>query len=554
VSGIPAVLVVSGGGFQGLAVVRLLAESDAYRILVADSQSTGITVPFVDGFLRLPKVADRRGFDAALASACRDGAVRLAIPSTDHELTALADLRPALEASGTSVAVCDPPLLARLRDKKALYESLAAAGLPVLAPVALPDDGVAAGPLIGKLRHGWGGRGVVIVRSAADLEAVPPAERPARVWQPLLEGAEEISADFAIRRDAAVPAVGLRRRVRTSGGFAVVSDTVRDAGAEELVRRFAEWAAAHGGRGLFNVQLLRQGATLVVSDVNPRLGTSAVHWRDSGLLNPVLVLCAEAGLVEDAAAATPPCSPVRSLRYLEELTLPAEPLARVDGIVFDLDDTLVATKRWRRERLETALDGLALAGPERDRARREGRRLIEERPGDRLLDVLCEAVGWGPERRDALVEIYRATWPGTCPTYADVKPALDALRRRGFRLGLLTDNPPETQRLKLEASGLRPFFDAVVFSREAGGEKPDVRGFARVAADLGIEPGRLAMAGDNPHRDLAGAAEAGYARLFWLRRSAATCAFDPALTEGLPGAGRFEPVADLRRLAARLAG
>jgi FMN phosphatase YigB (HAD superfamily) len=75
-----------------------------------------------------------------------------------------------------------------------------------------------------------------------------------------------------------------------------------------------------------------------------------------------------------------------------------------------------------------------------------------------------------------------------------------------------------------------------------------------VAAALGLEPGKLAMAGDNPHRDLAGAAEAGFARLFWLRREAASCGFDPALAAGLPGAERLEPVADLRQLAARLLG
>jgi FMN phosphatase YigB (HAD superfamily) len=60
------------------------------------------------------------------------------------------------------------------------------------------------------------------------------------------------------------------------------------------------------------------------------------------------------------------------------------------------------------------------------------------------------------------------------------------------------------------------------------------------------------MAGDNPHRDLAGAAEAGYARLFWLRRPGASASFDPALASELPGVARFEPVADLRQLASRL--
>lgn len=550
-SGLPAVLVVSGGGFQGLGIVRLLSESDAYRIVVADCHPTGVTVPFADGFLRLPLVADRRGFEAALAGACRAEDVRLVVPATDHELDALAAMRPALEAAGTSVAVCDPPLLARLRDKRALYADLSAAGLPVLAPVALPD-GAPERPLIGKPRRGWGGRGVVVVRTRADLEALTPAERGGRVWQPFLEEAEELSADFAVRRDGRVSAVGLRRRVRTSGGFAVVSDTVRDEEAEALVLRFGAWAAGGGGRGLFNVQLLRQGATLVVSDVNPRLGTSAAHWRGSGL-NPALVLCAEAGLVEaDAGTAAPP-ERARRVRYLEELSLPAGPAPDVDGIVFDLDDSLVPTKRWLRERLESALDRLGL-GPERERASREGRRVVEEGPRNRLLDALSEALGWGAERREALVAAYQATWPERCPTYPDVKPGLDALRRRGLRLGLLTDNPPETQRRKVAAAGLAPFFDAVVFSREAGGEKPDGRGFARVAAALGLEPRRLAMAGDNPYRDLAGAAEAGFARLFWLRREAPSCGFDPALAAGLPGAGRLEAVADLRQLAARLAG
>ena len=551
-SGLPAVLVLSGGGFQGLAVVRLLAEADEYRILAADTHSTGVTVPFVDGFLRLPPVADRRRFADALAALCRAQDVRLVLPSTDHELEALAEARPVLESSGASVAVCDLPLLSRLRDKQALYAGLAAAGLPVLDPVP-PPDAPPLRPLIGKPRHGWGGRGVLVIRSQADFEVLDPGQREDRVWQPFLEDAEELSADFALRRDGEVPAVGLRRRVRTSGGFAVVADTVEDAESEAIVRRFAAWAASGGGRGLFNVQLLRCGATLVVSDVNPRLGTSAVHWRRSGL-NPALVLCAEAGLLAEGAGAAAPAARVRSIRYLEEFTLPSGPPSEVvEGIVFDLDDTLIPTKRWQCERLESALDALGL-GPEGERVRREGRRLLEEGPRDRLLDALAEALGWGAERREALLGAYRDSWPERCLTYPDVKPALDALRRRGLRLGLLTDNPPDTQGRKLEAAGLRPFFDAVVFSREAGGEKPDGRSFARMAAALGIEPGRLAMAGDNPHRDLAGAAEAGYARLFWLRRDGTTFSFDPALAADLPGAGRLEPVADLRQLAARLGG
>jgi FMN phosphatase YigB (HAD superfamily)/carbamoylphosphate synthase large subunit len=549
--GLPAVLVVSGGGFQGLALVRLLAEADGYRVLVADTHTTGVTAAFADRLLQLPPVAQRDAFEGALAELCRAEGVRLVLPSTDHELEALAELRPRLGAAGVSVAVCERALLSELRDKRRLYASLAAAGLPVLTAVPLSAEPLPL-PLIGKPRQGWGGRGVVIVRRRDELLAIPAAEREARVWQPFLEGAREMSADFAIRRDGTLPVVGLRERVRTSGGFAVVSDTVVDAEAELVVRRFAGWAAARGGRGAFNVQLLRQGALLVVSDVNPRLGTSAVHWRGTGF-NPLLTLCAEAGLAPAGSGeATPPVG-VRSLRYLEELVQPPAPdAAAVQGVVFDLDDTLVPMKQWLLDRLTRALDQV-VSPAERDRAQRQGRRIIEEGPRDRLIDALATALGWGAERRDSLLQAYRANWPVRCATYPDVKPALDALRRRGLRLGVLTDNPPDTQRRKLEAAGLLPFLDAVVYSREAGDEKPARRGFTQVAAALGIEPERLAMVGDNPHRDLAGAAEAGFGRLFWVRRSAASCGFDPVLANALPGRERYEQVAGLRDLGARLA-
>ncbi len=546
---LPAVLVLSGGGFQGLALVRLLSESDAFRIVVADTYDTGVTAPFVDRFVRIPPVAERRAFEEALGGLCQAEDVRLVLPSTDHELEALAGAAPVLEAEGVTVAVCEAPLLARLRNKETLYEDLAAAGLPVLAPVPL-REGPLPLPLIGKPRLGWGSRGVVVARVRVEIDQLPASERASRVWQPFLEGADEISADFAVSRDGAEPEVGLRRRVRTTGGFAVVSDTVRDPEAAHLVRRFASWAGGRGGRGLFNVQLLRRGTLLVLSDVNPRLGTSAAHWRGSGF-NPALVPCAEAGLVPASAGGRAPSALLRSVRHLEELLMPAgPPPPAVEGVVFDLDDTLVPTKRWMRDRLGLALDAVA-TGSERARAHREGCRILEEGPRARLIDALTEALGWGEAQREALLRAYQSTWPGCCAAYPDVKPGLDALRRRGLRLGILTDNPPDTQRRKLEAAGLGPFLDVVVFSQELGAEKPDGRGFARVAEALGVEPAKLAMAGDNPHRDLAGAAEAGYARLFWMRRPWSS-SFDPALAEGLPGAERFEPVSDLRQLAARL--
>jgi nucleoside-diphosphate-sugar epimerase len=105
--GLPAVLVLSGGGFQGLAVVRLLSEGDGYRIVVADTHDTGTTAPFSERFVKVPPVVDRRAFAGALREICRAEGVRLVLPSTDHEPGALAEGRDDLETSGVKVAVCD---------------------------------------------------------------------------------------------------------------------------------------------------------------------------------------------------------------------------------------------------------------------------------------------------------------------------------------------------------------------------------------------------------------------------------------------------------------
>lgn len=93
--------------------------------------------------------------------------------------------------------------------------------------------------------------------------------------------------------------------------------------------------------------------------------------------------------------------------------------------------------------------------------------------------------------------------------YPDAVATLERLRAAGHRLGLVTNGAPDYQNLKLDGSGLRPHFEAVVVSGEAGVGKPDPRIFALALERLRCEPGAAAMVGDNPARDVAGARAAG---------------------------------------------
>jgi FMN phosphatase YigB (HAD superfamily) len=344
-----------------------------------------------------------------------------------------------------------------------------------------------------------------------------------------------------------------------SGGYAVVSETADDDAVLDLVGRLAAHAAAAGGRGAFNVQVLRRAQTAFVSDVNPRLGTSSTHWVGSGvnLLGHLL------GHSRGAEAPALPSAGIRrrSLRRLQDDAVPVATgfeshEAAIGGVVFDLDDTLIPQKRWMLARLDAALVSLAPAqAPERDALLGVALRLIEEGRAASLFDDLAAACGLEPPALDALLAAYRRSAPPRCAVYDDVEAVLETLRRRGYRLGLLTDNPPESQERKLAASRLAERFDAVVFSRLHGGEKPAAAGFRAMEAALGLAAPRLAMVGNNPYRDAGGALRAGWGAAYLIRRAGSMCDFDHGLySRTLPAAPRLRVLNQLTELLAHLVG
>ena len=87
------------------------------------------------------------------------------------------------------------------------------------------------------------------------------------------------------------------------------------------------------------------------------------------------------------------------------------------------------------------------------------------------------ATGFGRAIRVRLIETYHQAQPEDCPLYSDVLVTLHQLHRLGYRIGILTDNSPASQRQKLDVCGLLPLIDALVLTAELGTQKPDPQGF-----------------------------------------------------------------------------
>jgi len=96
--------------------------------------------------------------------------------------------------------------------------------------------------------------------------------------------------------------------------------------------------------------------------------------------------------------------------------------------------------------------------------------------------------------------------------YPHVEEVLASLKRNGMPIGMIsdTDGMKGMKSRRIDASGLRPFFDAVVVAGEDTQEvKPQKQPFIRAAGLLSMPSEDCVYVGDNPDVDVAGARELG---------------------------------------------
>ena len=98
--------------------------------------------------------------------------------------------------------------------------------------------------------------------------------------------------------------------------------------------------------------------------------------------------------------------------------------------------------------------------------------------------------------------------------YDDVIAALEALRRRGFRLWLLSNAQAVFTAYELRLLGLHDQFDGILLSSDYGCRKPDRRFYDALLKEHKLDPARCLMIGNDRETDIAGARAAGMATLY----------------------------------------
>ena len=209
----------------------------------------------------------------------------------------------------------------------------------------------------------------------------------------------------------------------------------------------------------------------------------------------------------------------------------------IDAILFDAGGTLFDMTPPREEvvsevlarhghRVDAASVARALARADgvfdREFAELDGKN--EEAFWTRYDDFLLDELGFTGDKRKVSIDL-NATFDEMIPKvsswvdYPETKPVLDGLRRREFRLGVVS-NATDLARRVLDSLGLTEYFDFILLSEEVGVRKPAPRIFHMAAGMADTRPSRCLFVGDKLAVDVMGARRVGMSAVLVDRNNA----------------------------------
>ncbi|MCA0992293.1 HAD family hydrolase [Pseudalkalibacillus hwajinpoensis] len=196
----------------------------------------------------------------------------------------------------------------------------------------------------------------------------------------------------------------------------------------------------------------------------------------------------------------------------------------IKGILFDLDETLLNRKksvesfiRDQYNRYEPYL------------ARVEGdtycSRFIElDNNGytwkDRVYERLVDEYQF-PLSSAELLDDYLLYFKQHCHPFPGMFEMLEALKKRGYKLGIITNGRTEFQLSNIRALGIEAYFDTIVISEEEEVKKPESTIFQRALERMNIKAHEAIFVGDHLINDVKGAKEVGM-RAVWKKREEET--------------------------------
>lgn len=289
------------------------------RVIVSDTDPLSPTLYAADAVAALPPVGDP-GYGDAVAAACRELGVRIVLPLTDLDPTALAQAAPAIRAAGAQVLLPTAEVALGCQDKWLCHGMLEEAGLPsppTWLPADVDDPAALPYPVLVKPRLGFAARHIYRCADPDELRFFLRYTPADSVIQRLLPGLE-FSIDCLGGPDGRAVGAVPRAMILAKGGEQIRGETLDD---PQLVELGAAVVEALRLVGPSTVQCFREdGRVLGITDINTRFGGAFPLPQAAGAAYPEAIIAMGAG--EDVAPRLGGHLPgVVMTRYLDEMLL-----------------------------------------------------------------------------------------------------------------------------------------------------------------------------------------------------------------------------------------
>lgn len=192
----------------------------------------------------------------------------------------------------------------------------------------------------------------------------------------------------------------------------------------------------------------------------------------------------------------------------------------IKAIIFDLDNTLIDFWNFKIKSVDAAIDAMINAGLNVKKSK--AKEIIHElykKYGMEYKYIFQELLKRVKGKVDVKIlshglVAYRRTRGNLLVPYKGVKPTLQALKKQGYRLAILSDAPRLKAWVRLVSMQIDKFFDVVITFEDTKQKKPHYLPFRNALKKLRLKSEEVLMVGENIKKDIIGARKLGIKTVF----------------------------------------
>ena len=183
------------------------------------------------------------------------------------------------------------------------------------------------------------------------------------------------------------------------------------------------------------------------------------------------------------------------------------------AITFDVDMTLVDFWGFKKFASDAAAKAMVKSGLNMSVSKCKKLlfdHYITDIEGDMVLGGFLKKINQYDERILAAgINAYLKAKYAHLEAYTGAKRVLNNLKKKGLKLGVISDAPKLKMLMRLDAIGLAGLFDVILGFEDTKVHKPSFLPFIKALKKLKVKPAEAMHVGDWPERDIKGAKKIG---------------------------------------------